>query len=508
MISLDDYGSGSGGSVNLQPIYSSLSIIQGQILDISSQLGSSPYYRDATYLLSNLYENGYNITGTMSSTKIFGYSTNVKNFTVKSLDALRSCSFYTFTGSPTLRTIDIDAGEMSSCSFIRINYLKLRDQTMFNNTFSTIGDLKLDIDEAAATSRFLSNKFYSIRDLRIRGNYSKLFHNSNTFQDISTLHIQSISSTLKYVSSLTKYNENLSEIYVDEVKLSDMYSDYLKPFDYNQIQLLSTDTLYNNTSSLIPYVTRDFAFHCCNMYYSSDFKYPDTQSINGSINASSTLSFSKLRIYDTHTNYLFSWESSAPTDNGVPIFMNCYISEYIDYNCRTNPFMKARASNCTITNATISYEIVPSHSSIYFDNRYHLINCKVDVLKYYNSFYDKILSYPSNYSDAGHSHASICLNCSLGYCSISGCVLAEAFSSNVVTQASLKAHFVHNLGIAKNTFTRLDISRLVSVGDYSAIVSNLINTLRLKGASTLPSNTSLLSYLNSLYNTIGYVSYY
>lgn len=503
MISLDDYGNGNGGSVNLGPIYNSLSIIQSQIIDISTQLGGSPYYRDASYLLSNTYQNGYNITGTLSSTTLYGSVFN--NFTVKSLDILQNARFDNFKNSNTseFRTVDIAAGKLWNMVFHTIDCLKLKDNQISRNSFASIVELELDVDIRNKSSDYRLNTFRSISHLRIKGDCRNIVYtNANTFQNISSLHIQSISSAMVNVLTNLPYLIDSGEIFVDEVRLSDMRSDYLKPFEYNQIQLLVDES---HTSEFIPYETRNFVFHCCNLYYNSDFEYPDTQSINGS----STLTFSNLRIYDTHTNYLYDWHVSAPDDNGIPIFMNCGILNYMEYNYRTNPFLKARASNCTINMATISYEIIPTYSGLFPDNCFNLIKCDINHLYYFNSFYDKVNSYPSNYSDAGHSHASICVSCSLDYCYMRGCILFEGFCKNRIKNAILNAHYIQADGIEGNTFSTLYISRLVSLNTLLPIASNSIKILRLSGASTLPSNTSLVSYLNltSLYNTINSVSY-
>lgn len=504
MISFDDLD-GSGETVNLTPIYNSINALSTQITDISSQLGgNNQYYYDVNYLLSNTYQYGYNITGNLSSISFTGENTDsILNFTVNSLDKLQNVEFYNFknsTATSNFRTIDIKADEILNCSFNTINCLKLKDKTMSNNTFSYITDLEIDVGVGNTTSNFKSNSFSYINDLRIKGNYDKILNLSNKFSYVTNLHIQSASdSSFTLCTSLTRFVINSDNIHVDEVKLSDMLSNYLKPFNFSQNQLFTA------TTSTIRFETRDFDFHCCNIYSSSDFKFPDTQSINGN----NTLSFSRVHVYDTHTEYPIYFDSINPDDAGTPIFNALTITLYYEDNYRTNPFMKVRASNCSIQNGLIDYQIVPSGPALNnVVNRWNFMDCTVGILQYKNSYHDKVNSYPSNYSVAANWNAKICNNCSIDVAYISGCVCQQGLWSNNVGGCRLNANWIGYRGIAFNTFSRsLQISRILSLSE-SAIMSNSINTLKLKGDSTLASNVSLLNYLASYGNTINTVVSY
>lgn len=292
MISLDFEGNSQ--TVNLMPIYNSLSILQGEINDLSTNTIAREYYSKMSDFSTEEYL--YNISDTItvsgSAKNIYGpciYS-GVNQVGKIALDIYKvsNCSFHDNIGYTDLSCstllgntfsygrVDLNVADASSNLFENI-YGIVSANTFSNNTFTantmdimapTFSKNQLSLGLYTITAKEnTSNKFSSCNvDLHGAGIFNNVFVKdvmnitgmsiaNNAYESVSQLYATGREMKSEVYSSMSMMNLNGNTIHRNQLELASSIKIQAIEFTYNSFEQmdilkLNVKSMYQNTLSI------------------------------------------------------------------------------------------------------------------------------------------------------------------------------------------------------------------------------------------------------------------
>lgn len=199
MISFDDYGGGDGGSVNLSPIYNSLSTINEYISTLSNNVVNNYY---TTFSYDSLINSGTIMSISRPYLQDFTPSDGTYQYNISGDVDVSNLSFSTdfnvlgaisnVSGTLSVaNTIDLKIDKFKNFSGVEIDntiqYLKLSGENIINNTISSLirGEINADNINGIA---------FNVNDLNVSG--VSFISNSITNSKIVNLNVNSIQQNL------------------------------------------------------------------------------------------------------------------------------------------------------------------------------------------------------------------------------------------------------------------------------------------------------------------------
>lgn len=289
MISFDDYGGGDGGSVNLSPIYNSLSTINEYISTLSNDIVNNYYYTTLSY--DSIVNSGTIITVSRPYLQDFTPSDGTYQYNISGDVDVSDLSFsndFNILGaisnvSGTINvadTIDLKIDKFENFSEAEIantiQYLKLSGKNLINNTFSSILRGEINVDKIESMS-------FNVDDINISG----ISLTSNTFSNtgIVNLNVNTISEN---VFSSNDFVLNGNIIRGNTYSGSNMF-------------ITGKDVMYNDIKTALAYYESD-VYNFANKY--TGIRHLDVSGFAFSVNTLSNVNVCNLNVEQISKNQM------------------------------------------------------------------------------------------------------------------------------------------------------------------------------------------------------------
>lgn len=217
MISFDDYG-GSGGNVDLSPIYLSLGVLKSNTQMIWDSLtnGTGTITLSSPYLETYRTENEaymYNISGDLPSFSgnkyingFYTISNQSFNNDLINLNYVNDCGYATFAG----KSINISGSTFCSDVFSSCDYVNLMANILNGNIFSQINYVNVSAYSlnSSATSIYNINSFESCTNINVSFNSGTFINFNKNF----CINVSGIYGKFLYANSNVNFKLNLNSL--------------------------------------------------------------------------------------------------------------------------------------------------------------------------------------------------------------------------------------------------------------------------------------------------------